>query len=304
MKTNINILSIDSGGVRNLISAYVLIRIEEAIQMMHNDPQVKIANIFDTFISVGSSTLLSSLYQIPDVNGMYRSAHEVSAQYEKLAAKIYNRKLSSYMRLTNTLCSQHRLNKGIHQLFFSKDEDINSKKNFVPLFNLSIGEIEIINTFFHDDTIQEIVKASMSTYPFFYPTKLNETLYCSGEHVSANPKFCLGDSKFKKVLSSYDVVNILSIGAGSSTKHSKANSINRIVKDCATQFFEDNFLPDQMINYFRIDVPTKKFNIINPLYNNSYINFSKKNIAAMQTAGQLSMGAIDKKELEKFIAFL
>jgi hypothetical protein len=301
MKTNINILSIDSGGVRNLISAYVLNRIEETIQFMHNDPQVKIANIFDTFISVGSSALLSSLYQIPDDNGMYRSAHEVSAQFEYLAVKIYKKKWGSCLQLTNTICSQHRMDQLINELFISKDKYVNSKKNIIPLFNLSKGEIEIFNAYFNENTVEQLVKASMSTYPFFYPNKLNETLYCSGEHISANPKFCFGDSKFKKVLSSYDLVNILSIGAGSSTIHSKANSVDKIVNDCTSQFIEDNFLPDQMINYFRIDVPTKKFNLLNPLHTNSYINFSKKNIQAMQTSGQLAMGALNRKEFQKFI---
>jgi hypothetical protein len=51
-------------------------------------------------------------------------------------------------------------------------------------------------------------------------------------------------------------------------------------------------------------VPTKDFDVFKPLHTNSYIDFSKKNIYAMKTAGQLAMGALDDKEFKKFIQAL
>ena len=69
MKTKLNILSIDSGGVRNIISAYILQKVEEQVQEVQNIPELRIADVFDTFISVGSGTLLSYLYQIPNSSG-------------------------------------------------------------------------------------------------------------------------------------------------------------------------------------------------------------------------------------------
>ena len=61
-------------------------------------------------------------------------------------------------------------------------------------------------------------------------------------------------------------------------------------------------MPNQTVNYFRIDVPTKDFDMFKPLHTNSYIDFSTKNIKTMHTAGQLAMGATNKKRTRKLFS--
>jgi hypothetical protein len=304
MKTKINILSVDSGGVRNLISAYILQKIEDELQKTQNNPQLKIVDIFDTFVSVGSSSLLSYLYQIPDNQGDYYFAQQVMEHYKAIAAKIYNQKWTSYLKLSNTICSQQQLKQSVSNLLSNLENVKNSKNNIIPLYNLTKGEIEIVNAVTSDLTAEDLLNASLATSPFFKTTKINDTVFCSGEQISANPKYCLEDKIFKKAFSEYEVVNILSVGAGSNTIQSTNNTIKIIAKDCATQFVEQRFLPNQTVNYYRIDVPTKDFDVFKPLHTNSYIDFSKKNIYAMNTAGQLAMGALDEKEFKKFIQAL
>ncbi|WP_353076626.1 hypothetical protein [Flavobacterium sp.] len=304
MKTKINILSVDSGGVRNLISAYILQKIEEELQKTQNNSKLKIVDIFDTFVSVGSSSLLSYLYQIPDSRGDFYSAQQVMEHYKAIAAKIYNQKWTSYLKLSNTICSQQQLKQSVSNLFSNLENVKNSKNNIIPLYNLTNGEIEIVNAVTSDLTAEDLLNASLATSPFFKTTKINDTVFCSGEHISANPKYCLEDKIFKKAFSEYEVINILSIGAGSNTIQSTNNTIKIIAKDCATQFVEQRFFPNQTINYYRIDVPTKDFDVFKPLHTNSYIDFSKQNIYAMNTAGQLAMGALDDKEFKKFIQAL
>ena len=304
MKTKINILSIDSGGVRNLISAYILQKIEEQLQEQQNNPYLRIADVFDTFLSIGSSTLLSYLYQIPLTDNSYRDSQFVFNEYQKIAKRIYRRKNLSYLPYRTLYCSNQNLQRHITELFQNLENVKNKKNNVVPLFNLSKGNLEIIAASKSILSAEEIVKASLATYPFFKHVRIDDMVYASGEYVSANPKFCLNHSLLIEACKNYDEVNILSIGAGSNTIHSTNNSIKRIAKDCATQFVEENFLPNQTVNYFRIDVPTKDFDMFKPLHTNSYIDFSTKNIKAMHTAGQLAMGATNKKELESFLAVL
>ena len=136
MKTKINILSIDSGGVRNLISAYILQKIEEELQKTQNNSQLKIVDIFDTFVSVGSSSLLSYLYQIPDSRGDFYSAQQVIERYKNIATKIYNQKWTSYLKLSNTICSQQQLIQSVRNLFNNLENLKNSKNNIIPLYNL------------------------------------------------------------------------------------------------------------------------------------------------------------------------
>lgn len=304
MKTKINILSVDSGGVRNLISAYILQKIEEELQKTQNNSKLKIVDIFDTFVSVGSSSLLSYLYQIPDSRGDFYSAQQVMEHYKAIAAKIYNQKWTSYLKLSNTICSQQQLKQSVSNLFSNLENVKNSKNNIIPLYNLTKGKIEIVNAVTSELTAEDLLNASLATSPFFKTTKINDTVFCSGEHISANPKYCLEDKIFKKAFSEYEVINILSIGAGSNTIQSTNNTIKIIAKDCATQFVEQRFFPNQTVNYYRIDVPTKDFDVFKPLHTNSYIDFSKQNIYAMNTAGQLAMGALDDKEFKKFIQAL
>ena len=211
--------------MRNLISAYILQKIEEKLQKTQNNLQLKIVDIFDTFVSVGSSSLLSYLYQIPNKQGDYSSAQQVMEHYKNIATMIYKQKWTSYIKLSDTICSQQQLKQSMRHLFSHLEEIKNSKNNIIPLYNLSKGEIEIVNAVTSDLTAEDLLNASLATSPFFKTTKMNDTVFCSGEHVSANPKYCLEDEIFKKAFSEYQVVNILSIGAGSNTIQSTNNTI-------------------------------------------------------------------------------
>ena len=228
MKTKINILSIDSGGVRNLISAYILQKIEEQLQEETNNPDLKNADVFDTFLSTGSSTLLSYLYQIPSTTGSYKSSYEVLKAYLTATKRIYKRKHLSYLPYRTTYCAKQNLEQQIQHLFKHLENVKNKKNNIVPLFNLSSGDLEVVNACTSELSAEEICKASLATYPFFKEVCINDVLYSSGEYVSANPRFCLNQAEIKKGFENYDVVNILSIGAGSNTIHSSKNSIKKI----------------------------------------------------------------------------
>jgi RNase P subunit RPR2 len=301
MKTKLNILSIDSGGVRNIISAYILQKVEEKLQEAQNIPELRIGDVFDTFISVGSGTLLSYLYQIPNSSGKYKDSKSVLNKYVKSAKTIYKRKHISYLPFRTTYCNNNALIKQAEYLLNYKKKVKKSKNNIVPLFNLTKGNLEIINSIKSNLSIEEIVKASLATYPFFKEVVINDIQYSSGENLAANPKFCLNEPLLKMTFDDYDVVNVLSIGAGSNTIYSSNNRIKKIVIDCATQYMEEFIINNEKINYFRIDVPTKDFDTFNPLHTNSYIDFSSLNVKSMITAGQLAMGALEIKQFNRFI---
>ena len=94
-------------------------------------------------------------------------------------------------------CSNQNLQRQITELFQNLENVKNKKKkknNVVPLFNLSKGNLEIIAAFKSILSAEEIVKASLATYPFFKHVRIDDMVYASGEYISANPKFCLNHS--------------------------------------------------------------------------------------------------------------
>lgn len=65
-KSAMKILSIDGGGIRGIIPGQVLVALEKKIQKKYNDPNKRIADVFDLIAGTSTGGILTCLYLCPD----------------------------------------------------------------------------------------------------------------------------------------------------------------------------------------------------------------------------------------------
>ncbi len=65
-----NILAIDGGGIRGVIAARVLVRLEERLQELSGNPEARIADYFDFIVGASGGGLIGSLALMPQKDGI------------------------------------------------------------------------------------------------------------------------------------------------------------------------------------------------------------------------------------------
>ena len=65
MKKKICILSIDGGGIRGIIPAKILVRLEKLLQEYSRNPQARISDYFDLIAGTSTGSILTGLYLCP-----------------------------------------------------------------------------------------------------------------------------------------------------------------------------------------------------------------------------------------------
>ena len=71
MKRKIRVLSIDGGGIRGIIPAKIMIKIEELLQEYSQNPNTRISDYFDLIAGTSTGSILAGLYLCPDGFGIY-----------------------------------------------------------------------------------------------------------------------------------------------------------------------------------------------------------------------------------------
>ena len=64
----VKILSIDGGGIRGILAGIVLTRLEEKLQILSKDKDVKLADFFDLFARTSTGGILTLSYLIANEN--------------------------------------------------------------------------------------------------------------------------------------------------------------------------------------------------------------------------------------------
>jgi patatin-like phospholipase/acyl hydrolase len=90
-KKKVTILSIDGGGIRGLIPAVFLARLEKEIQRITNNSEARLSEYFDLMIGTSTGGLLSILYATPSEDGTRSkySAEEGVKLYKKHGPMIF-----------------------------------------------------------------------------------------------------------------------------------------------------------------------------------------------------------------------
>lgn len=68
-RDKIRILSIDGGGIRGIIPAYTLVKIESKLKEISGNQDARIADYFDLFVGTSTGAILAAMLLIPDANG-------------------------------------------------------------------------------------------------------------------------------------------------------------------------------------------------------------------------------------------
>jgi patatin-like phospholipase/acyl hydrolase len=93
VKKYIRILSIDGGGVRGILPAQLLAKLEHKLQARTGDPEKRLADYFDFFAGTGTGGILSCAYLTPVKEKMQTprfSAVQIVDFYIKHAGNIFN----------------------------------------------------------------------------------------------------------------------------------------------------------------------------------------------------------------------
>lgn len=87
----VKILSIDGGGIRGILAGVVLTRLEEKLQILSKDKDVKLADFFDLFSGTSTGGILTLSYLIADENQRpLLSAQEAVDLYLKKGGEIFD----------------------------------------------------------------------------------------------------------------------------------------------------------------------------------------------------------------------
>ncbi|BCN31227.1 patatin-like phospholipase family protein [Anaeromicropila herbilytica] len=89
---NINILSIDGGGIKGIISAMVLEKLEERLQVYSHNHNARIADYFDLVAGTSTGAILTAIYLCPDKNRRPKfSAKDATNLYLYKGKEIFKR---------------------------------------------------------------------------------------------------------------------------------------------------------------------------------------------------------------------
>jgi len=235
MKKKIRILSIDGGGIRGIIPAKILVKVEELLQEYSQNPRVKISSFFDLIAGTSTGSILGALYLCPKYSGSKEakySAKEILDLYLNYGSNIFERswktKLIDYFGLGNPLYKEEYLEKMLKDYFDDLKLADLLKPCLFPAYDIEHGKAIFFNQMnaYKDVSqnflVREVVRASTAAPTYFPVAKLSnqskESAYSliDGGIFANNPSLCayIEACKFPCQPTANEIM-ILSLGTGS-----------------------------------------------------------------------------------------
>lgn len=152
MKRKIRVLSIDGGGIRGIIPAKIMIKIEELLQEYSKNPNTRISDYFDLIAGTSTGSILAGLYLCPDGFGSTHSkysAKEVLDLYLAHGGEMFERswktQLIDYFGLTSPLYKAEKLEKMLADYFGDLRLEDLVKPCLFPAYDVEHGEAIFFN---------------------------------------------------------------------------------------------------------------------------------------------------------------
>ncbi len=234
-----NILSLDSGGIRAIATAKILVEIENRL-IDHND-RSRLTDYFDLVAATGMSAIIAAMLTLPDQNGrpIYK-AQDILNFFLNEGTKIFDvslwKKLSSIGGLTDEKYSATYLDKVLNQYFDSAMLANTTTAVMITAYDIRNRAARIFAT---TDTriegrnfqIKDICRASMATPSYFEPAKIKSATdtpytFIDGGLFAANPGMTAyaearrinfaeyTDNEYKPVNPGAESMFFISIGTG------------------------------------------------------------------------------------------
>jgi uncharacterized protein len=241
----IRILSLDGGGIRGVIPAYVLKNIEEKSQEISKNPNLRIADLFDLIVGTSTGGILSCFYLVPNPLSekdapisKYRASDALEF-YVKKGYSIFNKsKRSNWLGVRSLFNANAYSPNTLEQIFEEEFGQLKMHELLKPCM-VTTYNLEKKSSFFfnsvepakkqRDFFVKDVVR-STSAAPTYFPPAIVKNLATGEQMVNIdggvfanNPSMCAyaeaRDSIFKqcKFPSAKDML-ILSIGTGGQFK--------------------------------------------------------------------------------------
>lgn len=209
-KKRIRILSIDGGGIRGLIPARLVARLETLLMEKTGNPDARISDFFDFFVGTSTGGILSSFYLAPDrrEGGNIRprySADDVVRFYLDHGARIFHKSFYAKVRTLNGFTGKRYAAHGLAEVLREKFDDLYLSRLIRPALITAFDIDEMRPFFFNtweaktnpdkDFLIRDVTLATSAAPTYFEPAAIRSR--CSREHnlidgavYANNPSMC------------------------------------------------------------------------------------------------------------------
>ena len=221
--SKIRILAIDGGGVRGVIPARILIRVEELLQEISRNPRAKINDFFDLVAETSTGGIITALILAPDPGFRAPEFVELYAQHgEVIFTRSAVTKTIDPMGLFNPLYQHDPLEKILVKYFGGLKVSDLVKPCLIPTYNIENGSaifvsgLEIREFPSQDCFIKDVIRATTAAPTYFAPSKRLKDAFIDGGMFANNPALCayIEATKFPIKPRPEDIM-ILSLGTGS-----------------------------------------------------------------------------------------
>ena len=318
--TKIRVLAIDGGGIRGVVSARVLVHVEEILREVSRDDNVKISDYFDLVAGCSTGGIITALILAPDPG---YSAKDMVQLYVDHGAKIFTRsamtRFLDRVGLFNPLYKHEPIEEILEN--YLGDLKISELKRpcLIPTYNIESGTAEFISSLGLlknpelDPLVKDVMRATTAAPTYFAPIQKKEDAFVDGGMFANNPALCayIEATKFPSEPHAGEIM-ILSLGTGSINRYYPYESARRwgrlnwirpaleIYSSAASQTVNHQLEmlymnKDRTENYLRIEPNLNDF-VVSPAMD----NVRADNIEALIEVGEKMCEKYDT-QLRKFI---
>ncbi len=202
----VKILSIDGGGIRGIIPGTILKYLEETLQKLDNNSNLRLADYFDFIAGTSTGGILSCLYLMPDSKGkpMY-SAKQALDLYIEHGHEIFDRTILRKLTSGDGIIHEKYSDGPLYSLLDKYFGDENLDKLVKPCLITSYDITDRKAVFFtsvdakldamYNFKVKDVARATSAAPTYFQPAhiqSLNDQLYTlvDGGMFANNPALC------------------------------------------------------------------------------------------------------------------
>lgn len=239
MKRMIRILSIDGGGMKGIISAIVLERLEELLRFYSRREDAVISDYFDLVGGTSTGSIITALLLAPDRTGKGGYvASDIINLYEQHGKEIFKKRLFfPVSQLVSSKYSSRAFERLLEKYLKGLTLEDLKKDCLITSYDMSRRKGVFFSTLSSNTwekqnyALKDIVLASAAAPTYFPPRQLYNERYPNNCHIDGgvianNPAMCLLVESVKcQGFTSFNDVMLLSIGNAGSTEYYEYRSV-------------------------------------------------------------------------------
>lgn len=323
MSKPINVLSIDGGGIRGIISAEILIYVEKKLQEITNS-HIKLSEHFDLIVGTSTGGILTCIYAYPDEFGKPKyTAEDASKLYLENGGKIFEKEFTHRIKTLFGIFGPKFRPNNMETLFDNYFGNTKLSKSTTNIMLTSVNSVNNDLYLFksykarkekkHNFKLSDAARSSSAAPTYFPPKKLmlngEEMSLIDGGMAINNPSIS-AYIEAKKIFPKSKKVNLLSIGTGTRVDSHSYNKTKKwgvlnwilplfdlilIASSKGVQYQADLLYENDLQgNYLRVEP------ILNDNVDDEMSNASVENLENLRITGVDSV-ELYKERIDKFL---